>query len=92
MSVSDGGAILTWSAGDDLKEEEEDGDSSAVRLPSAHYEVYYKSVGDNSTSASVFESDKVILCKIYFHFTSPRVISTLLQKLIAGIMVFMFAE
>ena len=63
MSVSDGGAILTWSAGDDLKdeEEEEDGDSSRVRLPSAHYEVYYKRVGDNSTSASVFESDKVTL-------------------------------
>ena len=62
MSVSDGGAILTWSAGDDLRdEEEEDGDSSRVRLPSAHYEVYYKSVGDNSTSASVFESDKVTL-------------------------------
>ena len=62
VSVSDGGAILTWSAGDDLKdEEEEDGDSSRVRLPSAHYEVYYKSVGDNSTSASVFESDKVTL-------------------------------
>ena len=60
VSVSDGGAILTWSAGDDLKEEE-DGDSSRVRLPSAHYEVYYKSVGDNSTSASVFESDKVTL-------------------------------
>ena len=60
MSVSDGGAILTWSAGDDLKDEEEE-DSSRVRLPSAHYEVYYKSVGDNSTSASVFESDKVTL-------------------------------
>ena len=60
MSVSDGGAILTWSAGDDLRDGE-DGDSSRVRLPSAHYEVYYKSVGDNSTSASVFESDKVTL-------------------------------
>ena len=61
-TVSDCGAILTWSAGDDLKdEEEEDGDSSPVRLPSSHYEVYYKSVGDNSTSASVFESDKVTL-------------------------------
>ena len=91
MSVSDGGAILTWSAGDDLKDEEEE-DTRPVRLPSAHYEVYYKSVGDNSTSASVFESDKVILCKIYFHFISPRVISPLLQKLISGIMVLMFAE
>ena len=60
VSVSDGGAILTWSAGDDLKDEEEE-DSSRVRLPSSHYEVYYKSVGDNSTSASVFESDKVTL-------------------------------
>ena len=61
MSVSDGGAILTWSAGDDLKDEDEEEDTSRGRLPSSHYEVYYKSVGDNSTSASVFESDKVTL-------------------------------
>ena len=68
--MSDGGAILTWSAGDDLKDEE-DGDSSRVRLPSAHYEVYYKSIGDNSTSASVFESDKVTLYNLFpFYFTS----------------------
>ena len=60
ISVIDGGVVLSWRPGtvaDSLDEEVKNGPA----IPSTQFEVYYKAVGENSTSGTVFESDKVSL-------------------------------
>ena len=55
VSVNDGAVILTWVPG-----KETDKEQDLDVLPSIQFEIYYKFVGENSTSGTVFESDKVI--------------------------------